>query len=133
MPANDEMPRGMAREIVRRPHGLPERAMVKVKRNAVTPGEGERRAQRGYVPQYDFAAHAIRKAIAAGTLQWIGLADRSAGNFDDLVLGLSERVIAHQIKTSSNPKKFNVRTLMLGSNALLASLTRLRLRPTSHV
>lgn len=91
-------------------------------RTAVASGEGERRAQRGYVPQYDFAAYAIHKAIASGTLQWVGLADRSAGNFDDLVLGLSERVIAHQVKTSSKPKKFNVRTLMLGSNALLASL-----------
>jgi hypothetical protein len=94
--------------------------MGKVKRN-VAPGEGERRAQRGYIPQYDFAAYAVHKAIASGTLQWVGLADRSAGNFDDLVLGLSERVIAHQVKTSSKPKKFNVRTLMLGSNALLAS------------
>src|SRR5215831_1494457 len=96
--------------------------MGKPKRNEVAPGEGERRAQRGYVPQYDFAAYAVHKAIADGTLQWVGLADRSAGNFDDLVLGLSERVIAHQIKTSSKPKKFSLRTLMLGSNALLASL-----------
>ena len=96
--------------------------MGRFKREALAPGEGERRAQRGYIQQYDFAANAVHKAIADGTLHWIGLADRSAGNFDDLVLGLSDRVIAHQIKTSSKPKKFNVRTLLLGSSALLASL-----------
>jgi energy-coupling factor transporter ATP-binding protein EcfA2 len=96
--------------------------MGKVKRESVAPGEGERRAQRGYVAQYDFAANTVHKAIADGTLQWVGLADRSAGNFDDLVLGLNEVVIAHQIKTSSKPKNFNVRTLLLGSSALLASL-----------
>jgi len=96
--------------------------MGRSKREALAPGEGERRAQRGYVPQYDLAANAVHEAIADGTLNWIGLADRSAGNFDDLVLGLSDRIIAHQIKTSSKPKKFNVRTLLLGSSALLASL-----------
>jgi hypothetical protein len=96
--------------------------MGKRRGNTIAPGEGERRAQRGYVPQYDFAARLVYEAIAAGTLQWVGVADRSAGNFDDVVLGLSERIIAHQVKTSSKPKKFSVRTLLLGSNALLASL-----------
>src|SRR5579871_3925560 len=97
-------------------------AKAKTKTKVLPPGEGERRAQRGYVPQYDFAAQAIYKAIAAGTLQWVGLADRSAGNFDDLVLGLSERIVAHQIKTRSDPAKFSIRTLLLGRTSLLRSL-----------
>jgi hypothetical protein len=32
-------------------------------------GEGERRAQRGYVPQYDFAASLIYEGLASGRLQ----------------------------------------------------------------
>lgn len=61
----------------------------------VAPGERERRAQRGYVPQYDLAARVIYEALAAGRLQWIGLADRGAGAFDDVVLGLYDRIAAY--------------------------------------
>jgi hypothetical protein len=109
--------------------------MAKAQKKAIAPAEGERWAQRGYVPQYDFAAQIIYKAIANGTLQWIGLADRSAGNFDDVVLGLNERVVAHQVKTSSRPKKFSVRTLLLGSNGLLTSLVSVwkTLKGTEHL
>lgn len=77
---------------------------------------------RGYVPQYDFAAAVIYDAIAAGRLRWIGLADRAARNFDDLVLGLHDRTVCHQLKSRSRPERFSVRTLLLGSTALLADL-----------
>jgi len=83
------------------------------------PGEGERRAQRGFVSQYDLAAHLIYANLAAGTLKWIGLADRGAGRFDDIVLGLASRTIAYQVKSSRNPSSFSVRTLLLGAEPKL--------------
>ena len=43
----------------------------------VPPGEGERRAQRGYVPQYDMGARLIYKELASGRLRWIGRSERS--------------------------------------------------------
>ena len=40
---------------------------------AVIPsGEGERRAQRGYVPQYQLAARVIYQALASNELKWVG-------------------------------------------------------------
>jgi hypothetical protein len=83
------------------------------------PAEGERRAQRGYVSQYDLAARVIYQALAAGRLQWIGVADRSAGAFDDLVLGLRDRIVAYQIKSSRDPGSFSIRTILLGGGGLL--------------
>jgi hypothetical protein len=46
----------------------------------VAPGEGERRAQRGYVGQYGAAGAAIYAALDRDDLIWVGLADRAAGN-----------------------------------------------------
>jgi hypothetical protein len=65
------------------------------KSNITSPGEGERRAMRGFVPQYEIAASLIYDALAAGTLRWIGVADRNARKFDDCVLGLQDRVVGH--------------------------------------
>jgi hypothetical protein len=84
----------------------------------VPPGEGERRAQRGYVPQYDLGARIIYEAIAAGRLQWVGVADRGAGTFDDIVLGLRDRIVAYQVKTSRDPEPFRLDTLFLGASEL---------------
>jgi len=64
------------------------------------PGEGERRAQRGYTGQYRLSAAAIYAALDQGELEWIGLADRSAGIADDVVLGFPRRVVGHQFKMS---------------------------------
>src|SRR5262245_40580522 len=86
------------------------------------PGEGERRAVRGLISQYDYAARAIYAALASRRLQWIGLADRKAGTFDDIVLGLSDKIIGHQIKSSRDPESFNIRTLMLEAEKLLSKL-----------
>src|SRR5882672_7576016 len=85
----------------------------------IAPGEGERRAMRGYVPQYDLAARLIYKELAAGRLRWVGLADRTAGAFDDVVLGLHDRVVGHQVKTRRDPEPFSMRTLLLGAEGLL--------------
>lgn len=85
-------------------------------------GEGERRAQRGYVPQYDLAAHLIYLAIAAGRLRWIGVADRGAGSFDDIVLGLTDRTQAYQVKSSGKPEPFTVSTVLTGAADILARM-----------
>jgi len=97
-----------------------------VKLLTVEPGEGERRAQRGYVPQYQLAARVIYRALASGSLKWIGVADRGAGSFDDIVLGLHEKIVAYQVKSSRDPEAFSISTLLLGAEALLDKLATSR-------
>jgi hypothetical protein len=95
---------------------------------STAPGEGERRAQRGYVPQYDLGARVIYESLASGGLVWVGVADRSAGCFDDLVLGLQDKIIAYQVKTSRDPEAFGLDTLLFGSEALLERMLQSRAR-----
>jgi hypothetical protein len=83
---------------------------------------------RGYIPQYDLAARVIYKALALGHLQWIGVADRQAGAFDDIVLGLTDRIAAHQVKTSRDPEPFSIRTILLGAENLLGRMMDTRRR-----
>lgn len=45
--------------------------------------------------QYDQAGAAIYAALERGLLFWIGVADRSAGIADDLVIGFDGLVIGH--------------------------------------
>ncbi|QQO21290.1 hypothetical protein JJB98_15805 [Bradyrhizobium diazoefficiens] len=89
---------------------------------SATSGEGERRAIRGYVSQYAIAARAIYERICSGELAWVGLADRSAASFDDVVLGLPDRVIAYQIKSKRDPESFSFDTVLLGADKLLQRL-----------
>lgn len=89
---------------------------------AVVPAEGERRAIRGYVGQYERAGAAIYAALERDELRWIGVADRSAGIADDLVLGFDGLVVGHQFKTSKFPGTFTVETLFTGANGLLRPL-----------
>ncbi|MGF6806040.1 tetratricopeptide (TPR) repeat protein [Paraburkholderia sp. Clong3] len=86
------------------------------------PGEGERRAQRGYVRQYESAAAAIYAALERDELLWVGLADRNAGVADDVVLGLKGMVVAHQFKTSRYAEPFRLETLLVGADGLLQPL-----------
>lgn len=86
------------------------------------PGEGERRAQRGYTRQYNSSAAAIYAALEGGSLEWVGVADRSAGIADDVVLGFAGRVVGHQFKTSRFPVKFQLRTVLLGAAGLFQPL-----------
>lgn len=88
------------------------------------PGEGERRAQRGYVRQYQAAAAAIWDALDRDELVWVGLADRRAGIADDVVLGFRDRVVGHQFKTSKYAGTFTLRTLFLGSDGLFEPLVQ---------
>jgi hypothetical protein len=78
---------------------------------------------RNFVPQYEIAASLIYDALAAGTLRWIGVADRNARKFDDCVLGLQDRVVGHQVKTSASAKQISLATLLLGSDRLIKSLS----------
>ncbi|QPC89765.1 ATP-binding protein [Mesorhizobium sp. INR15] len=88
----------------------------------IPPGEGERRAMRGYVPQYELAARLIYKALAAGTLRWVGLADPKAGVFDDLLLGYEDSVVGYQVKSAKSPDTFRLRTLFFGAEELWPSI-----------
>lgn len=92
------------------------------KRPQTPSGEGERRAQRGFGPQYRMAASLIYDQLAAGQLRWIGVAHREAGKFDDLVLGLRDRVIGLQVKTSQSPSPFRLADLLLGAEKLWPSI-----------
>jgi hypothetical protein len=89
---------------------------------ATPPAEGERRALRGYIGQYEKAGAAIYSALEHDQLRWIGVADRSAGIADDLVLGFDGLVIGHQFKTSKYPKPFTVETIFTGADGLLKPL-----------
>lgn len=88
----------------------------------IPPGEGERRAQRGYVRQYQSAAAAIYAALVRDDLIWVGLADRDAGAADDVVLGLPGRVVGHQFKASKFSQPFRLKTLLIGTDGLLPPL-----------
>lgn len=89
---------------------------------ATAPAEGERRALRGYIGQYERAGAAIYAALVRDELLWIGVADRNAGIADDLVLGFDGLVVGHQFKTAKFPGTFTVDTLFTGANGLLKPL-----------
>ena len=78
------------------------------------PSEGERNARRGYLRQDDFSARRIYSLLLKRTFSWVGWADRDAGVLDDLVLGTTEGVFAHQIKSSKDPQGVGVKALLLG-------------------
>lgn len=86
------------------------------------PGEGERAARRGYVHQDRYSARLIHAALLDGSLKWVGLADRKAGKFDDLVLGLEAEVVGHQFKKSAAPAPIGLTQLLLGTNGEIAEL-----------
>ena len=90
--------------------------------HAIPPAEGERRALRGYLGQYEKAGAAIYAALERDQLRWIGVADRGAGIADDLVLGFDGLVVGHQFKTSRFPSAFRVETLFTGADGLLKPL-----------
>ncbi|MBM5570725.1 MULTISPECIES: hypothetical protein [Deefgea] len=89
---------------------------------ATAPAEGERRALRGYIGQYERAGAAIYAALERDELLWVGVADRNAGIADDLVLGFNGLVVGHQFKTSKFPSTFSIKTLLTGAKGLLKPL-----------
>jgi hypothetical protein len=53
-------------------------------RRSIPPGEGERRAQRGLVPQYKIAAEKILGLLTSGRLHAVAIADPHAETLDDI-------------------------------------------------
>lgn len=62
------------------------------------PGDGERSAMLGYVPQYQIAAHKIYDSLINGTLDWFRVADPNAGHVDDIFIATQGRIDAYQVK-----------------------------------
>ncbi|MCK4829013.1 ATP-binding protein, partial [bacterium] len=62
------------------------------------PAEGERRAVSGYQGQYRIAARIILYSLRRRILEWIRVADPSAGRVDDLQVGCQNRVDGYQVK-----------------------------------
>ena len=75
------------------------------------PAEGERRAIRGYYPQYRISASLILRGLRDGILQWIRVADPLAGRVDDLQIGSQSRVDAFQVKWSNTGERLTFRDL----------------------
>jgi hypothetical protein len=70
------------------------------------PGEAERRALGGIVPQYRIAAEKIYGALRDGRLESIAVANPEAGTLDDIGVvtwhGSSLVLDAYQVKWSAN-------------------------------
>ena len=94
----------------------------KKQREPTTPGDGERRATRGMQNQYRRSATLIYTALQRNELRWIGVADPSVGILDDLVVGLGDKVVGHQYKSSQFPEPFRLKTLLIGANGILSPL-----------
>lgn len=85
--------------------------MAKKTSKPKAPAQGERAATGGYFAQYRLCAQGILSSLRNETLEWIRLADLTAGRVDDFQIGSSARVDAHQVKWSSNPGGFTFRDL----------------------
>jgi hypothetical protein len=66
--------------------------------NGRLPGEGERQALSGYVPQYKLFAAEILRALRRRTLVAISVADPEAARLDDIQVETARRIDAFQIK-----------------------------------
>lgn len=99
------------------------------------PGEGERRAQAGLVPQYKLAAEKIYALLSEGSLHEVGIADPEAETLDDIQLvrrhGSSLILDAYQIKWGGRggvltPAEFQglLAELILGRAAVIEARAR---------
>ncbi|MDY7076577.1 MAG: ATP-binding protein [Chloroflexota bacterium] len=89
------------------------------------PGEGERRAARGYRPQYLASAAAILDALKKGDMEWVRVADPEAGRVDDLQIARTARVDGYQVKWKQYRGTVTLRDLVHGTNkepSLIAQL-----------
>ena len=89
------------------------------------PARGERAAKVGYHPQDRLSAQAILNSLRRDTLEWIRLADVTAGRVDDFQLASPGRVDGYQIKWTFDGGQFTYRELLStpdGNPALIAQL-----------
>ena len=92
---------------------------------AYPPAIGERRAAVGYSAQNLVAAELILDELLRGRLQWIRVADPTAGSVDDIIIGTDGRADAYQIKWSQYARSFTFGDLIgstRGAPSLLAQL-----------
>ena len=89
------------------------------------PALGERAAKGGYHPQDRLSAQIILTSLRRDTLEWIRLADVTAGRVDDFQLASPGRVDAYQIKWTFDGGSFTYRELVseaAGNPSLIAQL-----------
>ena len=79
------------------------------------PAEGERSAVVGFGGQFELAAHVVLAKLR--TLEWIRVADPSAGVADDFQFKSSQRRHALQVKWSQLPGSFTWSDLTSGEKA----------------
>jgi hypothetical protein len=75
---------------------------------------GERAAIVGYSAQYRIAAEQIYTALLAGQLEWIALADTSAGRVDDIQVATPDKIDAYQIKWGEQVSSLSFNDLASG-------------------
>ena len=80
-------------------------------RRPTAPAEGERRAVGGYGNQYRVAGLIILDAIDRD-LEWIRVADPTAGRVDDIQVATTGRVDGHQVKWDRAPRTVTWRALL---------------------
>src|SRR5204863_4090511 len=91
------------------------------------PGEGERNALVGFVPQYKIFAAQILRALHRRTLVAIAIADPEAERLDDIQIETANRIDAYQVKWSSSeapvkPAEFRdlLHDMIVGCDAIQA-------------
>jgi hypothetical protein len=72
--------------------------------------EGEANAIGGYWKQYEYSATCIYRAMREGSLEGLWISDLAAGLFDDVVIEMSEHVVAVQVKSTRASKYINLAT-----------------------
>ena len=98
---------------------------IQAEPRARPPATGERSAAVGFSAQYLVAAELILDELLGGGLEWIRVADPSAGSVDDIVIGTDGRADAYQIKWSQYAGTFTFKDLTQsrgGSPSLLTQL-----------
>ena len=99
------------------------------------PARGERAAKIGYHLQDRLSAHAILTSLRRDTLEWVRLADVTAGRVDDFQLGSPARVDGYQIKWTFDGGQFTYRELLStsdGNPPLIAQLADGWTRLSAH-
>lgn len=81
------------------------------------PAQGERNAITGYYPQYRISAALIIEGLRSGNLQWIAVADPTAGRVDDFQIATETSVDAYQFKWSRYPGNFTFNDLVKKSDS----------------
>jgi hypothetical protein len=78
-------------------------------------GDGERRAQIGYYPQYCIAADKIYQGLLEGTFRSVSIADPTVGRVDDILIVSTGHVDAYQVKWSEHQGFISFKEFINGS------------------